>query len=80
MLPPALTRINAAPRADHPLIERQRAAIGDVTQALENVPKARDAAYEQAFSLPRTCSSSSIRPERWDRRSALRWRTPRKAW
>jgi hypothetical protein len=51
MLPPALTRINAAPRADHALIERKRAAIGDVTQALANVPKARDAAYEQAFSL-----------------------------
>ncbi len=37
--------------ADHPLIERERAATGDATQALEDVRKARDAAYEQAFSL-----------------------------
>jgi len=34
-----------------PLLERERAAIGDVTQALENARKARDAAYEQIFSL-----------------------------
>lgn len=36
---------------DHPLIEEEREAIGDVTQALENARKIRDAAYEQTFGL-----------------------------
>jgi hypothetical protein len=36
---------------DHPLIERERAAMGEITQALENVRKARDAGYEQTFGL-----------------------------
>jgi hypothetical protein len=36
---------------DHPLIERERAAMGEITQALENVRKVRDAGYEQTFGL-----------------------------
>jgi hypothetical protein len=36
---------------DHPLIERERTAMGEITQALENVRKARDAGYEQTFGL-----------------------------
>lgn len=36
---------------EQPLIQREREAIGEVTQALANARKARDAAYEQTFSL-----------------------------
>ena len=36
---------------DNPLIEREREAIGQVTQALEKIREARDAVYEQAFGL-----------------------------
>jgi hypothetical protein len=36
---------------DHPLIERERAAIASVTHVLEKLREARDTGYEQAFSL-----------------------------
>ncbi len=36
---------------EQPLIQREREAIGEVTQALAKARKARDAAYEQTFSL-----------------------------
>ena len=36
---------------EHPLTSREREAIGQITQALESVREARDAAYEQTFSL-----------------------------
>ncbi len=36
---------------EQPLIRREREAIGEITQALENARKARDAAYEQTFGL-----------------------------
>lgn len=36
---------------DHPLIERERAAVEEVTRALEKVRVARDAGYEQLFSV-----------------------------
>jgi len=36
---------------DQPLIAREHEAIGEVTQALETLRKARDAAYEQMFNL-----------------------------
>lgn len=36
---------------DNPLIEREREAIGEVTQALEKLRETRDATYEQAFKL-----------------------------
>ena len=34
---------------DQPLIERERKLVGDFTQVLATVRKARDAIYEQAF-------------------------------
>ena len=34
---------------DHPLIERERESIGEVTQALERARESRDAGYEQLF-------------------------------
>ncbi len=34
---------------DHPLVEREREAIGQVTQAIETVRKARDDTYQQVF-------------------------------
>ncbi len=37
--------------ANHPLIERERAAFAATGEVLENGRKARDAAYEQAFGL-----------------------------
>jgi hypothetical protein len=36
---------------EHPLISQEREAIGQITQALESVREARDAAYEQTFNL-----------------------------
>lgn len=36
---------------DHPLIEKERALFGQVTDAMENARKVRDAAYEQTFGL-----------------------------
>ena len=36
---------------DHPLLEKERDFIGQVTEAMENVRKARDRAYEQTFGL-----------------------------
>jgi len=36
---------------EQPLIQREREAIGEVTEALASARKARDAAYEQTFSL-----------------------------
>jgi hypothetical protein len=36
---------------DHPLIEREREVIGEITQTLEDLRKARDAACERTFSL-----------------------------
>ncbi len=36
---------------DHPLIERERAAIGEISEAMAHAREARDAGYEQAFSL-----------------------------
>jgi hypothetical protein len=46
---------------DQPLIERERAAMGEITQTLENVRKARDAAYEQTFGLLYGDSSAGSR-------------------
>jgi hypothetical protein len=36
---------------DHPLIERERAALGDIGVAMEDAREARDAGYERAFAL-----------------------------
>jgi hypothetical protein len=36
---------------DHPWIGRERAAIGEITQAPEKPRKTRDAAYERGFDL-----------------------------
>ncbi len=36
---------------DHPLIEKERELIGQVSDAMENARKARDSAYEQTFGL-----------------------------
>lgn len=36
---------------DNPLIEKEREAIGNVTQSLERIREARDAGYEKAFNL-----------------------------
>lgn len=36
---------------DHPLIEREREAVGEVTRALEKARESRDAGYEQLFAL-----------------------------
>lgn len=36
---------------DHPLIEKEREFIGQVSEAMENARKARDDAYEQTFGL-----------------------------
>jgi len=35
---------------DNPLLARERAAVGEITQALEKVREARDAGYERVFS------------------------------
>jgi len=36
---------------DHPLLEKEREFIDQVSEAMENVRKARDSAYEQTFGL-----------------------------
>ncbi len=36
---------------DHPLLEKEREFIGQVTEAMENTREARDSAYEQTFGL-----------------------------
>ena len=51
MLAEAVAKSRQPLPQDHPLIEREREAIGEVTQALENARKARDDACDQAFSL-----------------------------
>ncbi len=57
---------------DHPLIEREREAIGEVTQALENVLEVRDAAqgrifaniYGEGHDRNSSCASEVDRPTR----------------
>jgi Protein of unknown function (DUF3141) len=51
MLAEAVAKSRQPLPQNHPLIEREREAIGAVTQALEDARKARDAACGQAFSL-----------------------------
>jgi hypothetical protein len=36
---------------DHPLIEKEREFIGQVSDAMENAREARDSTYEQTFGL-----------------------------
>ncbi len=36
---------------DHPLVEKERELIGQVSDAMENAREARDSAYEQTFGL-----------------------------
>jgi hypothetical protein len=36
---------------DHPLVEKERELIAQVSDAMENAREARDSAHEQTFSL-----------------------------
>ncbi len=47
----AVTRTRRPLPDDHPLIEREREAIGQVSKALENTRRLRDGAEERAFAL-----------------------------
>ena len=49
LLADALAASRRALPQDHPWIERERAAIGEITTTLEKLRRARDAAYEQSF-------------------------------